>query len=238
MEVKQLCHGGHLPMKSTPESVGYELWPSCDVILKCRTITSVYTGVRVDLPSGYVGIIYNKMGLTQDGIVIVSNILDTNSHGALRLLMHNTTAMDYKVLKENPLAQMIIYHVADLPVHHAVLHSTFPKENSKISIPIDIPEEYPNVIPPTPRKVKPPVPPKPSRFHSLEPMKNVPRVLFRDTDESTSDSDGVLFQESPTPSSSGRCSDCSGGLSDFEPDIHLMNIAVDTSMHRVTRSLT
>ena len=150
MEVKQLCQGGHLPMKSTPESVGYKLWPSCDLILKCRTITSVHTGVRVDLPSGYVGIIYNKMGLTQDGIIIVSNILDTNFHGALRLLMHNTTGTDYKVLKENPLAQMIIYHVADLPVHHDVLCSTFSKENSKISIPIDIPEESPNIILPTP----------------------------------------------------------------------------------------
>ena len=49
-------------MKSTPESVGYELWPSCDVILKCWAITSVHTGVCVDLPLGYVGIIYNKNG--------------------------------------------------------------------------------------------------------------------------------------------------------------------------------
>ena len=83
VEVKQLCCDGHLPMKSTPESVGYELWPSCNVILKCWTITSVYTGVRISLPLGYVSIIYNKLGLTQDGIVVVSNILDTNSHGAL-----------------------------------------------------------------------------------------------------------------------------------------------------------
>ena len=221
-------------MKSTPESVGYELWPSCDVILKCRTITSVHTGVCVDLPLGYVGIIYNKMGLTQDGIVIVSNVLDTNFNGALRLLMHNTTGMDYKVLKENPLAQMIIYCVADLPVHHDVLHSTFLKENSKISIPIDISEESPNVIPPTPRKVKPPVPPKLSQLHSL----NATRVLFRNTDESASDSDGALFQESPTLSPSGKCSDHSGGFSDPEPDIHQMNIAAGTSMHRVTRSLS
>ena len=160
MEVKQLCHDGHLPMKSTPESVGYELRPSCNVILKCQTITSVCMGVRVSLPLGYVGIIYNTPGLTQDSIVIVSNILDTNSHGALQLLIHNTTVMDYRVLKENPLAQLIIYHITELPVHHAVLHSTFPKENSKISIPIDIPGEYPNVIPPTPQKVRPPVPPK------------------------------------------------------------------------------
>ena len=133
---------------------------------------------------------------------------------------------------------MIIYCVADLPVHHAVLCTTSLKENSKISIPINIPDEYPNAIPPTPQKVKPLVPSKPFQFRSLELVKNAPRVLFRDTDESTSDSDGVLFQESPTPSSSGRCSDCSGELSDFEPNVHLMNIAVDTSVHRVTHSFT
>ena len=69
-------------------------------------------------------------------------------------------------------------------------------------------------------------------------MKNVPRVLFRDADESTSDSEGVLFQESPVPSSSRRCSDHSGGLPDFEPDVQLMNTTADNSMHRVTHSLT
>ena len=215
MEVKQLSCDGHLPMKSTPESVGYKLWPSCDVILKSRTITSVSTGVRVDLPSGYAGIIYNKTGLAHDGIIIVSNVLDTNSHGPLNLMMHNTSERDYKVLKENPLAQLIIYHVAELPLHHAVLHGTLPKENSKVSSPIDMSGEYPNIIPPMPQKVSP----KLYRLRSLELPRNVPRVLFRDTDASTSDSDGVLFQESPTPSSSEKCSDHSGGLPDFEPDV-------------------
>ena len=234
MEVKQLSCDGHLPMKSTPESVGYDLWPSCDVILKSRTVTSVSTGVRVDLPSGYAGIIYNKTGLAHDGIIVVSNVLDTNSHGPLNLLMHNTSERDYKVLKENPLAQLIIYHVAELPVHHTVLHGTFPKENSKVSSPIDTSGEYPNIIPPTPWKVSP----KPYRLRSLEPPRNVPRVLFRDTDASTSDSDGVLFQESPTPSSSEKCSDHSGGLPDFKPDVQLMTTTVATSMRRVTRSLT
>ena len=111
-------------------------------------------------PQGYAGIIYNKMGLAHDGIVIVSNVLDTNSHGPLNLLMHNTNERDYKVLKENPLAQLIIYHVTKLPVHHAVLHGTFPMENSKISSPVNTSGEYPNIIPPMPRKVRTPVSPK------------------------------------------------------------------------------
>ena len=59
-----------------------------------------------------------------------------------------------------------------------------------------------------------------------------------ETHESSSDSDGALFQESPTSSSSGKCSDRSGGFSDFEPNIHQMNVAAGTSMCRVTRSLS
>ena len=154
MEVKQLSCDGHLPMKSAPESVGYKIWPSCDEILKSQTVTSVHTGVCVDLPSGYASIIYNKPGLAQEGIIIVSCILDANSHGPLNLLMHNTSGRDYKVLKENPLAQLVIHRVVELPMHHAVLPNTFPNEDSKVSSSIDTSGEYPNVIPPMPRKVR------------------------------------------------------------------------------------
>ena len=111
----------------------------------------------MDLPLGYAGVIYNKMGLAQEGIVIVSYVLDANSHGPLNLLMHNTSERDYKVLKENPLAQLVIHHVAELPVHYTVLHSILPQENSGVPSPIDMSGEYPNIIPPTPRKVRTPV---------------------------------------------------------------------------------
>ena len=238
MEVKQLSRDGHLPMKSAPESVGYEIWPHCDMILKSRTITSVCTGVHVDLPSGYASVIYNKLGLAQEGIVVVPYVLDANSQGPLNLLMHNTGERDYKVLKENPLAQLVIHRVAALPVHHAVLPSTFPTEYSKVSSPVNVSGEYPNIIPPTPQKVSTPVSLRPYRLRSLESPVNVPRVLFRDTDASSSDSDGVLFPECSTPSSSGKCSDHSGELPDLEPDVPPTNTTVTTSMRRVTHSLT
>ena len=87
VEMRQLSRVGHLPMKSAPESVGYEIWPSCDVILKSQTITSVCTGVRVDLPPGYAGVIYNKLGLAQEGILVVPYVLDVNLRGPLYLVM-------------------------------------------------------------------------------------------------------------------------------------------------------
>ena len=212
IEVTQLSRDGHLPMKSAPESVGYEIWPSCDVILKNRTVTSVRTGVRVDLPSGYAGVIYNKLGLAQEGIIVVPYVLDANSQGPLNLLVHNTGERDYKVLKENPLAQLVIHRVAALPVCHAVLPNIFPTECSKVASSDNTSGEYPNIIPPMPRKVRTLVSLGPYRLRSLELPVNVTRILFRDTDTSSSDSDGVLFLECSTPSSSGKCSDHSGEL--------------------------
>ena len=62
VEMRQLSRDGHLPMKNAPESVGYEIWPSCDVVLRSWTVTSVRTSVRVDLPQGYASVIHNKLG--------------------------------------------------------------------------------------------------------------------------------------------------------------------------------
>ena len=150
MEVRQLSHDGHLPMKSAPESVGYEIWPSCDMVLKSRTVTSVRTGVRVDLPLCHL----QQTGPCQEGIVIVPYILDANFQGPLNLVMHNTGERDYKVLKENPLAQLMIHHVTTLPMCHVVLPSTSPTRYSRVSSPVGASGEFPNIIPPTPRQVR------------------------------------------------------------------------------------
>ena len=233
MEVRQLSHVRHLPMKSVPESVGYEIWPSCDVTLKSRTVTSVHTGVHVDLPSGYAGVIYNKLGLSQEGIVVVPYVLDANFQSPLNLVVYIPTRgeRDYKVLKENPLAQLVIHRVAALSVCHAVLPSTSPARSSRASSPVGVSGEFSNIISPTHRKVRTQVSLRPYRLHSLESPVNVPRVLFRDTDASSSDSDGVLFLECSTPSFSGECFDVPD-----EPDVPLSNTT--TPVHRVTRSLT
>ena len=236
VEMRQLSRDGHLPMKNAPESMGYKIWPSCDVVLKSQTVTSVRTSVHVDLPLGYASVIHNKLGLAQEGIVIVPYVLDANCQGPLHLVVHNMGERDYKVLKENPLAQLIIHHVAVLPVRHVVLACTSPTGCSRVPSPIGTSGEFPDIIPPMPRKVRTAVSPRPYRLRSLESPTRVPRVLFRDTDDLSGDSDGVLFLECSTPSSSGTCSYHNGKLPDSEPGVSLTDNTVTT--HRVTRSLT
>ena len=108
--------GGHIPMKVMSGSAGYDFWPSGDISLRTKTITRVATGVKVTIPTGYIGVIHSKLGLAMEGIVAVVGVIDEDYQGEIRLLMHNMTDADYKVLKENPITQMVIYHTDKLPV--------------------------------------------------------------------------------------------------------------------------
>ena len=70
------------------------------------------------IPSGYAGIIYAKSGLVMEGIVTITGIIDEDFCGEIGLMMHNMTETNYKVLKENPLAQLVVYWVDRLPVSY------------------------------------------------------------------------------------------------------------------------
>ena len=72
------------------------------------------------IPPGYAGVIHAKSGLAMEGIIAITGIIDTDFCGEIGLMMHNVTMTDYKVLKENPLAQLVVYKVDRLPViYHA-----------------------------------------------------------------------------------------------------------------------
>ena len=76
--------------------------------------------MRVVIPLGYAGVIHAKSGLVMEGIITITGIIDEDFHGEIGLMMHNMTETDYKVLKENPLAQLVVYKVDRLPVsYHA-----------------------------------------------------------------------------------------------------------------------
>ena len=75
------------------------------------------------IPSGYAGVIRAKSGLVMEGIIAITGIIDEDFCGEIGLMMHNVTETDYKVLKENPLAQLVVYKVDRLPVsYHASGH--------------------------------------------------------------------------------------------------------------------
>ena len=46
------------------------------------------------------------------------SVIDEDYQGEIKLLMHNTTETNYKVLKEDPVVQMVVYRMDKLPTIH------------------------------------------------------------------------------------------------------------------------
>ena len=88
--------------------------------------------MRVVVPLSYAGIIHAKSGLVMEGIIAITGIIDEDFHGEIGLIMHNVTETDHKVLKENPLAQLVVYWVDRLPVSY---HTS-----GCISLKVDLPK--------------------------------------------------------------------------------------------------
>ena len=196
-----------------------------------------------------------------EGIVAVTGVIDENYQGEISLLMHNTTEADYKVLKENPITQMVIYCTDKLPVtyhtrdcippwvnlqvmrgdkgfgettnlfqvqltddlsdveilcssvHAHELWQTPVKPSDEecylVQSTVSVTTSFPDVILLAPWKKRPEVPPKPvmgsikegTKVHhfpwSTGSMVTVTKVLFKDAENSSTDSNNVLFSESP-----------------------------------------
>ena len=207
------------------------------------------------------------------------------------------TETDYKVLKENPLAQLAVYRVDRLPVSYhasdcmslkvdlqvvhrekgfgkvtALLQAKLTEDLSDFEIPcsgaqvhelwqpstksvitsrhklhttVPTNTELPVHILSAPHKKRLVVPPKLKAWWSLCTSRSVwsaLKVLFKDTKESSTDSDDLLFCDSPASSSltNDKCDDGADGQTtrhqDGEKDIHESVTGVEPT-HWVTQSL-
>ena len=126
-------NGGHVPMKVTPGSAGYDFWLSCAITFRTKTITRVAMGVKVIIPAGYIGVIHSKSGLAMEGIIAVTGVIDEDYQGEIRLLMHNMTEANYNVLKENPIAQMVVYHTDKLSTTYHTSDCIPPRINLQVT---------------------------------------------------------------------------------------------------------
>ena len=139
--------------------------------------------------------------------------------------------------------------------HVNELWQTPPKHNRSshlVQSPMSITTELPTTTPSAPQKNKPEITPKPvmgiatskrgDKVHdsalSTRPVRSVTKVLFKNTEDLSTDSNNVYFCESPDMSPLSVCDDLNGGLVARVNITHKMEkcskIADAVNMHRVT----
>lgn len=79
-----------------------------DTFIRCGETKIVNTGIALELPTGYEGIVRGRSGLSSKGILLHQGTIDETYRGDIGIIITNTTYNDFTIHKGDRLAQFTI----------------------------------------------------------------------------------------------------------------------------------
>ena len=102
-----------LPFYAKQGDAAFDLRSSEQKTLKAGEKHTVKTGLRVAIPEGYVGLIWDRSGMAaKHGIHCLAGVIDSGYRGEIGVVMKNLGSGDFTIEKNMRIAQMLIQPVA------------------------------------------------------------------------------------------------------------------------------
>ena len=121
LKVKRLTDTATLPTRATEGDAGLDLYADRWTVVRHGAVTRVSTGIAVEIPHGYVGLVHPRSGLAaRYGITVVNapGTIDAGYRGEIMVLLTKLDTLDtgfYTEIEEGDrIAQLVIQKV-ELP---------------------------------------------------------------------------------------------------------------------------
>jgi dUTP pyrophosphatase len=119
VKIKKLNENAVIPTYGSPYSAGADLYSAMeDVTIAPHATFLIKTGLALELPVGFVGLIYARSGLASKRGLAPANkvgVIDCDYRGEVMVALHNHSEIPQVVAKGERIAQLVItpYVVAD-----------------------------------------------------------------------------------------------------------------------------
>lgn len=112
LPVKRLNETAKLPTYAHKGDAGMDLYASEDMVLNPNEVVSVPTGLAFEIPEGFVGLIWDKSGLSlKQGLKTMGGVIDSGYRGETKVVIINLGKEPYHIKKHTKIAQMLIQPV-------------------------------------------------------------------------------------------------------------------------------
>jgi len=109
LKIKKLHPDAKIPHYAHHDDAGFDLFAVKDITVKKGERTAIPTGIAMEIPEGYVGLIWDKSGLAmKHGIKTIGGVVDSAYRGEVLIGVINFGESDYTFEKGHKIAQMII----------------------------------------------------------------------------------------------------------------------------------
>jgi dTMP kinase len=113
LAVERISPHAKLPQKAHQGDAAYDLYASDYYSLPPYGQALVATGIRLAIPDGYVGLIWDKSGLAAGGITTLGGVIDANYRGDVKVVVKNLSEEIFHIVPGQKIAQILIQAAAD-----------------------------------------------------------------------------------------------------------------------------
>jgi dUTP pyrophosphatase len=116
LKVKRIHPDAKIPVFGHPGDAGMDLFAVVDRDLGPGQVFAVPTGIQVAIPAGFVGLIWDKSGISLKGVHRLAGVVDAGYRGEVQVVMINLGSELFPIKKGMKIAQMLIQPVAAVAV--------------------------------------------------------------------------------------------------------------------------
>tara|TARA_B100000287_G_scaffold403782_1_gene425894 strand:- start:330 stop:764 length:435 start_codon:yes stop_codon:yes gene_type:complete len=122
IKIKLLNESAILPEKQHDSDAGYDLFSIEKIILKPNEIHKVKTGIAIQIPTNYGGLVLPRSGLSsKHGISLINTpgLIDSGYRGELLIPLINHSVNEYEIDKHERIAQLILIESPEVNIEVA-----------------------------------------------------------------------------------------------------------------------
>ncbi len=111
--VKKLNENAVLPTYGSDFSAGADLYALCEdeVVILPNETKLIHTGLAMEIPEGYAGLIYARSGLASKRGLAPANkvgVVDADYRGEVMVALHNHSTIEQKISNGERIAQLVV----------------------------------------------------------------------------------------------------------------------------------
>lgn len=112
IRIKRLNEYATLPQYAHSDDAGFDVYAVEEVTLAPGERAAVPTGIALEIPSGYVGLVWDKSGLSmKHGLKTLGGVIDAGYRGEVKIGVVNLSNEPYTFERGHKVAQMLIQKV-------------------------------------------------------------------------------------------------------------------------------
>lgn len=115
MKYMKLTATAITPTRATPGSAGLDLYADTDAQVSSWGPVAVGTGIAVEIPHGYVGLVFIRSSMGKAGVALANavGVIDSDYRGEIKLqLIYSANTGWYNIKRGDRIAQLVVIPVA------------------------------------------------------------------------------------------------------------------------------